>query len=163
MVNQNIRYLEDLKAFLAGLDDALFLRQPKDHTFTGTIGSHTRHIIEFYNQLMKAENYSNINYDGRERNTLIESSIAIAIQNIDSVIAFFNTSTFDFSTNYSVTSNNTIYNSSLGRELIYLAEHTVHHLALIRMIAEADGYTFVAAEKFGIAESTQQYRQSQNH
>ncbi len=162
MVHQNIQYLNDLKAFLVDLEDAIFINQPKGHAFTGTIGSHTRHVIEFYKQLLKAEENSNIDYDSRERNSEIETDKATALQIIDSIISHFQSSTFDFSLNYTVTSNHTVYSSSLGRELTYLAEHTVHHLALIRMIAEAAGYEFNKAEKFGIAESTQRFRQSQN-
>ncbi|MES2616913.1 MAG: hypothetical protein V4613_03490 [Bacteroidota bacterium] len=163
MVHQNIQYLEDLKAFLLDLEDVVFINQPKGHAFTGTIGSHTRHIIEFYKQLVKAEENGNIDYDSRERNTAIESDKAMALHNIDSIISYFQSSTFDFSLIYTVTTNHTVYSSSLGRELTYLAEHTVHHLALIRLIAEADGYEFNKTEKFGIAESTQRFRQSQNY
>ena len=55
--------------------------------------------------------------------------------------------------------NEDSFATSFTRELFYCDEHTIHHLALIRVgINEIGGYQL--NESFGVAPSTIKYRQS---
>ena len=44
-----------------------------------TIGEHTRHIIELFQQLLKGYDTANIEYDNRERNRAIQENLDYAV------------------------------------------------------------------------------------
>src|SRR5262245_48292812 len=67
-----MQYLKDFAAFLEGIGDDFFTREPSSHPFTGSIGAHTRHVIEFYRQFLDAIEAGTINYDERKRDKAIE-------------------------------------------------------------------------------------------
>ncbi len=128
-----------------------------------TIGMHIRHIIEFYQCLLNEYQRQEINYDARARNLEIEtdptycqqiiSSITQEINNIDE-----NTSLHLFS-NQSIDGPGHLLPSNLFRELTYVIEHAIHHMAIIKI-----AYTHYFPEihlpmHFGIAFSTIKHQQ----
>jgi hypothetical protein len=50
-------------------------------------------------------------------------------------------------------------NSTIGRELIYNIEHTIHHLAIVKIALRATMLDIVLPEHFGVAPSTIRHRQ----
>tara|TARA_Y100001970_G_scaffold82097_1_gene103913 strand:- start:2953 stop:3450 length:498 start_codon:yes stop_codon:yes gene_type:complete len=101
-----------------------------------TIGRHIRHIIDFYLCFIKYENSDLINYDARTRNKKIETNFFYAKEKIDDILKYLKS--YDYKThevkvriNYSITGYD--LESSLDRELMHLADHTIHHANLIQI------------------------------
>ena len=45
-------------------------------------------------------------------------------------------------------------NSSLSRELLYVLEHAIHHMALMRVLIKDEEPSFELSDSFGVAYST---------
>jgi len=48
--------------------------------FGASIGQHVRHVLEFYQVVLKGIESKRINYDERDRNVLIETKTQVAIE-----------------------------------------------------------------------------------
>ena len=69
--------LLQLDQFLNDIDPIEY-QQPYPLLSQSTIGMHVRHIIEFYQCLIKGQLQGQINYDARERSLLQETNIEYA-------------------------------------------------------------------------------------
>jgi hypothetical protein len=134
--------------------------QPSKILLNATIGQHTRHIIELFLCLEKGYVSGVINYEKRKRDHRIETDRELAIQllkdiyyrigrpNKDLVLE-----TEDFGGDMTTVSIPTNY----YREIAYNLEHTIHHMALIRVgINEVS--SVVLPDEFGVAFSTIKHR-----
>ena len=160
----NVALLNQLATAIEQMDDTLYTRQIDDQT--SPIGSHARHIIEFYQALtkvMQSGDLLSLSYDKRERNLMIETSRNAALDAIRSI-----TKTVQEPFENHAMMVTSIINPDLDpvqmptllyRELFYVFDHCVHHMALIKMIARACDHTLPAS--FGIAQSTQAYLKAQ--
>src|ERR1044071_4493798 len=124
--------------------------------FNATIGQHVRHIIELFICLEQGYEKGLINYEKRKRDYTIESNKEVAIELLQQIPAAFHIRDKNLllEAAYDENSNDTIIiSTNYFRELIYNLEHTVHHMALIRV-----GINEVSAvkvpEEFGVASST---------
>lgn len=150
--------LVQLKDVLSALTDEQYT-QPVASLSNASIGQHTRHIIEFYVELKNGYSTGVVNYDQRKRDHAIECNRKVALQKLKEIqdmtelpdrglllaVAFGEAQQeMHISTNY-------------YRELYYNLEHTVHHMALMR-IGVAVVSNLVLPESFGVASSTIQYR-----
>jgi uncharacterized damage-inducible protein DinB len=132
--------------------------QPIRLLHNSTIGEHTRHIIELFQQLMNGYDAGIINYDDRKREVEIQQKIDVAIEcmahiisqiekqdKLLEIITIYNNQSFKIISNY-------------YRELLYNIEHCIHHQALIKT-----GLIFLGKENvdenFGVAKSTIIYKQ----
>ena len=122
-----------------------------------TVGKHIRHIVEFYQCLINAK--STVSYDERQRNLLLETSISYTSSTIELVLDKIDE--LDFSQNIQLkqlVNNETYYvNSTIGRELIYCIDHSIHHFAIIKMALENCFPKIDLSNDFGIAYSTLKY------
>ncbi len=125
-----------------------------------TIGQHVRHIIELYQCLIKGYEKGVVCYDKRKRDTAIETDKELAKRllvdifstldrtnkemKLEAIYGDAGSSALSLSTNY-------------YRELMYNLEHTVHHMALIRVGLKEFSAENVS-ENFGVAYSTIHYR-----
>lgn len=134
--------------------------QPVPSLFNATIGQHVRHIIELYIQLDKGYALGVINYDQREREILYETKLEIVNELLLQIPLFMNKpdKLMQLELNYSECPDLLLtVASNYYRELAYNLEHTIHHMALIRIgIHEIAAINIPA--NFGIAHSTIQYR-----
>ena len=121
-----------------------------------TIGQHVRHIIELFQELDKGRLSGLVNYEARQRDYKLETNKIAAIAALKNLLHHLNASdmslllTADVSLDgqSAVTLKTTFY-----REWLYNIEHTVHHMALIRVgIIELTNIELPA--DFGIAAST---------
>jgi hypothetical protein len=55
--------------------------------------------------------------------------------------------------------DNLLVQSTIGRELIYNIEHTIHHLAIVKIALKSSIPGMHLPEHFGVAPSTIRYRQ----
>ena len=155
--------LLQLRSLLNTLDETEYIRQ-HEILSGGTIGQHMRHILEFYLLLVAGSFTGTISYDRRERNPKIEISLSFAVDTINLLIPAMSLLKendpvgleADYTTDGS--SGNTII-SSVGRELAYCIEHSIHHQALIKAGLIVTGLSHVIDENFGVAYSTIRYRE----
>ena len=129
-----------------------------------SIGQHTRHFIEFFQCLLAQINGENavVNYAQRKRNPSIENQVeeaATAIKEIKADLlklqgnksCWLDCSDFQEEDTFLVKSN-------LERELIYNIEHTIHHLAIIKIGIKSLRLPFELPTHFGVAPSTLNYQ-----
>ncbi|WP_340074996.1 hypothetical protein [Leptobacterium sp. I13] len=155
--NQNLQYLKDA---LQKLNDEQF-SMPLDVLSGSTIGMHVRHILEFYRCLMNSAHTKEVDYDSRVRDASLELSIHNCMQEIEKITTFLEDVKEDVSmklkVNYAFDTSEedtAQIGTSLYRELQYNVEHTVHHLAIIKIGIKALRQDFQLDENFGVAAST---------
>lgn len=130
--------------------------------FNATIGQHVRHIIELFICLEQGYENGLINYEKRKRDYTIESNKEVALALLQEIPAKFFTHDKNLllEAAYDENSNDTIIiSTNYFRELVYNLEHTVHHMALIRVgINEVSSVK--VPEEFGVASSTIKYKKT---
>lgn len=155
--------LAQLKDIIDQLEKEHFA-QPLSVLNQSTLGQHIRHTIEFYLCLMDGSASGSINYDERKHDVLIEQDAKIALRVIESIQAFLKKEPRDFDmvlrANYSVLDDvEQVIPSSFYRELAYNIEHTIHHMALLK-IGLQHHFSYVTLPKhFGVASSTVRHQQ----
>lgn len=126
-----------------------------------TIGQHVRHIIELFQCLEKGYDAGMVNYEKRKRDYKIETDKQLAVEllkdiyrNIEKPNKEITLEAEDYCDDVQVVS----IPSNYYRELAYNLEHTIHHMALIR-VGVNEVSKVVLPEEFGVAYSTIKYRQ----
>ncbi len=124
-----------------------------------TVGMHVRHILEFYQcVLFGVAKEENVDYDKRLRNIVIETDPVFAVEIIEAITFALNAMDDDKPLNVVFTPGLSdealITSSSLSRELCYLIEHTIHHMAIIKMAYFQNFTDCTLPENFGVAFST---------
>ena len=157
MFKSSQQTLEQFKEVLMQLPENCYAK-PCETLSQATIGQHTRHIIEFFQCLIEQASTGFVNYDLRTRNIKIEDDNDIAVQEIEKIISAIeklngiNTeiqlvTTDGFEIPYSMT-------TSIDREIWYNVEHTIHHMAIIRMTLSHHLPHIKINKEFGVAFST---------
>lgn len=126
-----------------------------------TIGQHVRHIIELYQEMLTGYLNGEVNYEKRQRNFLIETDIAFAATQMSAINTMLNKADKQLllTTGYETGDANTTIVTTYARELVYNIEHTIHHMALIR-IAFKSAFDIELSNEFGVAPSTLKYRKT---
>jgi len=135
--------------------------QPSTLLLNATIGHHVRHIIELFQCLVKGYEEGAVNYEKRKRDYEIESNKELAsslLKNIYQSIERPNKEIILETEDYGDTMQVVSIPSNYYRELAYNLEHTIHHMALIR-VGVNEVSSVVLPEEFGLAYSTIKYRQ----
>lgn len=150
--------LTQLSNVLLQFSEAQFT-QPLNIYNGSTIGMHVRHVVEFYECLLSALSTGEVNYDLRKRNQLLECFPEACLNSIQDILVKIMELTTDvtlkLSANYSISSDEPItLTTTFFRELLYNIEHTVHHLAIIKMGIAELGNNIAYDENFGVASST---------
>lgn len=124
------------------------------------VGPHLRHVIEHYEALLLRDADGELDYDQRPRDGALDQSPGLAQvrlralkQHLDGAAAYAMdqpilvrgqggvTGEFDFA-----------MRSSIGRELVFVASHAIHHFALLRLHCQQHGIP--TDPDFGRAPST---------
>ena len=122
-----------------------------------SIGEHTRHIIEMFQCLENHYDFGVVNYDKRERNTLIQTDTDFAIQTILEVQNNIEKENKKIDLQQIIDGEEIRIESNYFRELLYNLEHCIHHQALIK-VAILQCPTVDIDADFGVARSTIEYR-----
>ncbi len=159
---ENLFQLRDL---LKNISTEKYNEKP-DILSGASIGQHIRHILEFYLLLVSGSFSGTISYDKRQRDLRIEGDTGFAVQTIDRLLAGIDTLDenlpVQLEADYSTGGNSqNLIHSSVGRELAYCIEHSIHHQALIKAGLIALGFENITYENFGVAYSTIRYRKNQ--
>jgi uncharacterized damage-inducible protein DinB len=146
---------DQLCTALLKLSNEQYSRQSKA-IFNATIGQHVRHIIELFLCLDKGYMTGIVNYEKRERNIDLEMDRILAVEKLslinNSIVR--SDKVLLLEANYSEHTENTFFvPTNYWREIIYNLEHTVHHMALIR-VALNELADLAVPQEFGVAAST---------
>ena len=121
-----------------------------------TIGHHVRHIIEMFQCLENGYAAGVINYENRKRDRKIETDKNIALQLIAEISDALSKpdKTLELEGAYNEDAVELLHiPTNYYREIIYNLEHTIHHMALIR-IGINEIREIELPETFGIASAT---------
>lgn len=165
--------LSQISVVLEGLSDEEYTRQVRVLS-NATIGQHTRHIIEFFLELFKGYDQGVVDYDNRKRSHAIETDRHSALSTLREVAgqlakpdkelwlsADFNTVEAAAESGLLRKAGSTAarIRTNYQRELVYNLEHTIHHMALLR-IGVTDLTDLPLPDNFGVALSTQKFRKA---
>src|SRR5258708_5544139 len=154
--------------------------QPSETLSGHTIGQHVRHNIELFQSLENGYEGGRVNYEKRKRDKAIENDIELACRLLEQILAalsrpdkplLLEASYADSEPSGSSSSSGSsesspasgacqpmILSTNYYREIAYNLEHTIHHMALIRIGIRDSGSALVLPEGYGIASSTLKYR-----
>lgn len=154
---------------LKSLSNLLLLLNNKQYNqkieFLGdaSIGGHTRHIIELLKCATDGYNTGMVDYLHRLRNLAIETDKVFSMQELslieeqiikpDKQMKLVMETDEESPANYVTT--------TYFREIVYNTEHTIHHLALIR-VALREMKLEIVGDNFGMAYSTIKHLASSN-
>jgi hypothetical protein len=163
----SIRILNQLSALIGSISQDEFT-QPLPVLNDSTLGQHIRHTIEFFTCLQYGIVKGVVNYDQREHDKSIESDKLIALNRIDGIEKFVNECDIDQDLMLEMSygdqdAPNTRVKSNILRELAYNIEHSVHHMAIIKIGALSLNEDLRVPADFGVAASTIRYQQNQSH
>ena len=126
-----------------------------------TIGQHVRHVIELFQCLDKGYDTGIVNYEKRKRDSRIETEKEVALHLMTELYVSLEKPNKDLileAEDYCDAVEIVSVPTNYYRELAYNLEHTIHHMALIRIgINEVSSVRL--PEEFGVAYSTIKYRQ----
>lgn len=153
-----ISLMEDTKLYLQQIDTTAYSTSIPLLS-NSTIGQHTRHFIEFFQCLLQQVPKGNIDYDKRVRNKQIETNPLVAIQAINAIIANLPNEIAEQSlvleSDYGIECSNCVQvSTNFPRELMYNIEHTIHHLAIIKIGLLILAPDIALPQHFGVAPST---------
>ncbi len=158
----NVEILEKLKFVLNQMNSTDYNKGLKVLNWV-SIGQHVRHIIEFYQCLFEGVKSNIIDYDARKRDLRIENDLEYGLITIATLIEKLETDFEDINLNLNVNFGiPSLVKTSFQRELTYLIEHSIHHLAIIN-IALKDSFPNIETPiHFGVAYSTIMHQQKAN-
>jgi len=133
--------------------------------FNASIGGHYRHCLDHFRSLLDAAMTGDLDYDRRERGTLIESDRFAALnatrqlrEGYESLDPVFLARPLPVTCKTSYASSGSqVSSSSVGREVMYSVAHAVHHYALIGMMGGIMALQLPPG--FGVAPSTLKHQQ----
>jgi hypothetical protein len=127
-----------------------------------TIGQHVRHIIEMYTCLEEGYECGIVNYEHRKRDANIEKEKSLALALLTKIVEGLHkeNKTLVLKAAYNISSDEVIdFDTNYYREIAYNLEHTIHHMALIKVgIREISDISI--PEGFGVASSTIKFREA---
>ena len=158
------RVLLDSRHYLDHIDQELYKR-PLDLLFGATIGEHTRHFIEFYQCLMDQVDGPDpvVDYSLRLRDKRIEEqpefAAALVLRLADSIADLDTGLDCQLRCSEHLHGEEVSVRSNVNRELLYNIEHTIHHLAIIKIGLAAIAPQLDLPSHFGVAPSTMAHKQ----
>ena len=159
LIQAVIETLAQGEALLQNIDDETYTRKVA-LTFNASVGGHYRHCLDHFRTLLNAAAEGDLNYDHRERGTLVEQDRFAALnatrelrEGYEELNAIFLNRALRVTCKTSYGTNGSqVSASTVGREIMYSVAHAVHHYALIGVMGGIMGIQMPAG--FGVAPST---------
>jgi hypothetical protein len=153
-------HLTQLADTLAGLDAAHYAQLPMDLPgATASIGLHVRHVLDHLQAFHTGLATGLVTYDRRERGTAMETDCQAAVAQCRALAAQFaalaparGLQPLQVEAVLAPDQPPVVVASTAAREAVFLLSHTVHHQALIALLASHYGHRLPAA--FAYAPST---------
>lgn len=153
--------LQSLSNLLVNLTNEQF-NQKIEHLGNSSIGGHTRHVIELLQCAVDGYNTGTVDYINRKRNLLLETDRILAytvLQRLDDLVKLSDKQLNLFVDQIEGAIELTKVTTTYYREIVYNTEHTIHHLALIK-VAIIELKLDLIDSNFGMAYSTIKYQAS---
>lgn len=153
----NRKAIEEGLAILGSLNGDTYTKDLRP-TFQASIGAHFRHLIEHYQCFIEQLTGLRINYECRPRQAQLELDLPQAKSALEHLVHSF--SCFPLKQAniecqlLDSQCDDEVF-SSIGRELLFLQAHTVHHYAIIAAMMRSQDIE--VPSDFGVAISTQRY------
>lgn len=151
---------DQLSESLNQLSDAEYTK-PVKSLANASIGQHVRHVVELFQCLLTGYDGGVVNYDHRKRDFRIETDRTVALLLLKSIYENLDQPNKDLileTEDYTDTKDAISIPSNYFRELVYNLEHSIHHMALIRVGIHKVSQINLPAD-FGVAYSTIKYRE----
>ena len=159
LIESVIETLHQGETLLSEISDETYTRKVP-LAFNASIGGHYRHCLDHFRSLFDSAMEGDLNYDHRERDTLIEKDRFAALnatrelresyERLDTVF-LMRPLAVTCKTSYA-TDGSQVSPSTVGREIMYSVAHAVHHYALIGVMGGIMGLQMPLG--FGVAPST---------
>lgn len=161
LVLENDRLLAPLEEALGTIPADAYRTHPAAHG--GSIGQQTRHVLDHYDLLLGHQR-NRIDYGQRRRDGRTEREPEVArgrLRETRQALEQLPARNRALTVRYETLGDGDVASlaSSLARELAFVASHTVHHLAVIALLAEWQD--IVLPPTFGVAPSTLNHRARQ--
>lgn len=133
---------------------------PCERLGNATIGQHVRHIIEMFDCLEKGYENGIVNYENRQRDRRIETDKGMALELLEKIRFGLGKEDKMLVLEGVYDDDETIvlrFNTNYYREIVYNLEHTVHHMAMIR-VGLGELSTMELPESYGVASATAKYK-----
>ena len=159
LIQSVLETLDQGETLLQEIDDESYVRK-LSAAFNASIGGHYRHCLDHFRSLLDTAMHGDLNYDHRERGTLIENDRFAALNATRAVREGYEQLDPLFlrrklmvtcKTSYSAPGSQ-VSSSTVGREIMYSVAHAVHHYALIGVMGGIMGLEMPPG--FGVAPST---------
>lgn len=157
----NRHILAQLHDLLAVISDDAY-SSPSALLHGSSIGQHIRHTLEFYQCLFEQVPLGFVDYDARNRDLRLETDVAFSVAFVEHLTHWLGQHIEDMALSMNVCfgNKNQIVQTTLMRELIYMAEHAIHHFAIIKIVLREQFPAIKLPDNFGVAHSTIKYRES---
>ena len=156
-----LEVLRQLAALIGGVGRD-YGRQPRDGA--SSIGRHVRHILDHFAALQAAAGSGRLDYNARNRDDIVEVDAAVALARVDALVDWLQSGELadrplEIESEVSVSRyDNVRIRGSLHREVIYVINHTIHHIAYAKTIAVQLGIDL--DDHLGLAPATATYLRS---
>jgi uncharacterized damage-inducible protein DinB len=164
LVEENRLALSQLSSFVGGLSPEHFRQVFGDHS-RHTLGKHVRHMIDHYDALQDGLGAGVvIDYEQRRRDTSLEEWPRLACRRLETIQETLTHIADGHPPDrsqlaYPAGDDLLHLETSLGRELAFLTSHTIHHMAIIGLLAEQLGIDLPPT--FGVHPSTLRHWQAE--
>jgi len=161
LIQTNVSQLSYLKSVLETVSDLEYSDPLPDSAalFAFTIGQQTRHILDHYLVFQEYFESDRLDYYLRKRSETLEKEKATALQTIAAIISLLESITENktilVQSEGRIDTQNEFIQSSLAREISFLATHTIHHLAILKIMINFIGKP--CHEDTGVAPATLEY------
>ncbi|SRR5680860_1639109 len=165
IVEENTHAISQLVQLLDQMPGALYRRcfgARNQHV----IGKHVRHIIDHYSALLAATSGAGslLDYENRNRDLSLETDRRAARDSLETTMdalrrRFEGPCESELGMRHNSAGEHQTVKTSVERELVFLASHTIHHMAIIGMLAEQAGVK--VSSDFGVHPSTLRYLEGQ--
>ena len=160
LIGLNQRWLQQGTTLLDQMKDETYRRSVPD-VAGQRIGPQVRHVIEFYESFFNGIERRSIDYDAREREPLLETSRLAAAARLRRIqtrlVSFATPGDCCVLVRVEDSPGGAFVTSTVARELQALSSHTVHHFALVAMLARM--LDVDVDPELGVAPSTLSYWQ----
>ncbi|MEZ5332784.1 MAG: DinB family protein [Thermoanaerobaculia bacterium] len=151
--------MDEGRDLLSGLAREAYVAEPP--ISLGTVGGHVRHCLDFYRCFLRGLGDGRVDYDARGRDRAVEESPELALVVLEEVCDELERISPEVEDRRLEAVRGTLGAgatdaSTVGRELQFLASHTVHHFALIGALLRVQGVD--PGPDFGVAPSTLEHR-----
>jgi uncharacterized damage-inducible protein DinB len=126
-----------------------------------SVGQHIRHTLEFYQCLHEQSPLGFVDYDARSRDLRLETDLEFSAYFVEQLSLWLHQPIEDvyLSMNVFFGKESQEVKTTLMRELLYVAEHAIHHFAIIKIALKEEFSEIELSPNFGVAFSTINHRE----